>query len=330
MKKFSTLWILILIIIPSFSPPVTGFFLREKPTASKTIITVDDEPGDADYTSITEALNHANPGDTIEVYSGTYYEHNISITKERISLIGLPYELGNGSDTGKPFINGQGLDVVISIKARDVKIRYFRMENGGGEIACGIIGIWKGADNCIISDNDLSHSVMGCVGLVSNYNRIVNNTISHSNIRQGIVLGGGHNTISGNVISDVSVGIDLWNAYFTTVNWNRISKTREYGTYIAGGWSNTLSYNIIEQNPIGLALELSARNIIEKNNFINNSKNALFLQGNLVLGLNKWTHNYWDRPRILPYPIHGSYLYIFKWVNFDWHPAIKAYEIPQH
>ena len=42
-------------------------------------ITVDDEPGDADYTSLKEAINNANTGDTIEVYSGIYIEDEISI-----------------------------------------------------------------------------------------------------------------------------------------------------------------------------------------------------------------------------------------------------------
>jgi hypothetical protein len=38
---------------------------------------VDDEPGDADFISIKEAVNSSNPGDTIEVYSGIYYEEGI-------------------------------------------------------------------------------------------------------------------------------------------------------------------------------------------------------------------------------------------------------------
>ncbi|MCK4416200.1 MAG: hypothetical protein KAU84_03520, partial [Thermoplasmatales archaeon] len=42
-------------IIPSATSELTN---------SKNIITVDDEPGDADFTSIKEAVDYSSPGDT--------------------------------------------------------------------------------------------------------------------------------------------------------------------------------------------------------------------------------------------------------------------------
>ena len=51
-----------------------------------TTITVDDSGG-ADFFTITMAINAANEGDTVYVYSGTYYEHvvvdmSINLTSE--------------------------------------------------------------------------------------------------------------------------------------------------------------------------------------------------------------------------------------------------------
>jgi hypothetical protein len=79
-KIILVLGIIALLICISFTPSVAVDTIKQSsmPISDKTIIIVDDE-GDGDYTSIKEALNHANPGDTIEVYSGTYYEYNIYI-----------------------------------------------------------------------------------------------------------------------------------------------------------------------------------------------------------------------------------------------------------
>ena len=63
-----------------------------------------DDEGDGDFVSIQAAINAAKDGDTIEVYSGIYHE-NLVVNK-RVSLIGIPYELGEGNDEGKPVIEG--------------------------------------------------------------------------------------------------------------------------------------------------------------------------------------------------------------------------------
>ena len=143
--------IVALFICMSITPSVAVDTVKESsmPISDKTVITVDDE-GDGDYTSIKEAVNNSNPGDTIEVYSGTYYECGIEIHTENITLKGIPYELGNGGDTGKPFINGEGKDFVIGyIMTEGVLVTGFRMENGGGS-GHDIVTIYK-SKNCIFS-----------------------------------------------------------------------------------------------------------------------------------------------------------------------------------
>ena len=91
-----------------------------KVTIGNNTITVDDEPGDADFTSIKEALNYSSPGDTIEVYSGTYFEQGIHIVKDNITLVGIAHELGGGGDSGKPFINGDGTAIVIHVQENHI------------------------------------------------------------------------------------------------------------------------------------------------------------------------------------------------------------------
>ena len=81
----------------------TGFNLEEQSNGD--VITVDNE-GDGDYTSIKQALNNSNPGDTIEVYSGTYPEQEIRIVNDNIKLLGISHELGEGDDSENLLLTG--------------------------------------------------------------------------------------------------------------------------------------------------------------------------------------------------------------------------------
>ena len=321
MKKLLAITIILLLVGMSISSVIS------KPLASKNVIMVDDE-GDGDYTSIEEALNNANPGDTIEVYSGTYYEYDIDIETEEITLKGIPYELGNGNDTGKPLIHGQGLGKVMRIWAQGFTITGFRIENGGGTLACGIIGTRKGADNCVISDNDISHAITGCVGIISNNNRIINNNISHSTIRQGIALGEQcrNNTISGNVITDVDTGILLWESNNNNITGNTIIRCSDFGIDVAGSYNKIIG-NHIEDNDIGVQI-WNFFNSVKRNNFIDNELHAQFIYGIPLLQrlTNIWIGNYWGRPRLLPYPILGL-LVLLPIVQFDWRPALLPHNI---
>jgi len=327
-KRYLVVGIVLLFIFMSFAPStaVDNVKCSSYPLSKKSVIIVDDE-GDGDYTSIKEAVNNANPDDTIEVYSGTYYECGIEIYTENVTLKGIPYELGNGSDTGKPFINGEGKDHVIEIKSQRITIDNFRIENEGGTGAYGVIGIWRGADNCLVSHNDISHSIMGCIGCSSDNNSFIKNNISHSAIRQGIVLGGEYNIVSGNIITDAETGIFLWDSNHNTITGNKIMNCSDFGIDVAGSYNKIIG-NHLEDNNIGVQI-WDFFNSVKCNNFINNELHAQFIYGIPILQrlTNIWFGNYWDRPRLFPYPILGVLVLLPIIIQFDWRPALKPYEI---
>ena len=89
---------------------------------------------------------------------------------------------------------------------------------------------------------------------------------------------------------------------------------------------NIFHNHITKSNKFGIRLYgLSRFNNIHHNNFINNSMNACFVQLSLF---NRWDGNYWNEPKVYPYPIFGSLGLIFPpWINFDWHPAKEPYNL---
>ena len=96
-----------------------------------------------DFSTITEAIEAANEGDTIVVAAGTYNE-TILISKNNISL------QGSGKDT--TFINGAGQNAITIDGCKGITITEFTVQNGN-------IGVYakRGAvieiSNIIIQDN---------------------------------------------------------------------------------------------------------------------------------------------------------------------------------
>ncbi len=166
----------------------------------------------------------------------------------------------------------------------------------------------------ILSNNTLSNNEAGVVLWISHDNLIFNNSITGSE-HYGVLVNGynypyisnsSYNIITGNIIKESRIGLSL-------------------------GWSigNTITKNDIEYNEKGLYLEVfSNLNRILRNNFIDNNIDAYFSTS----FLNFWFNNYWNKwPWSIPKPIRGevfvSFVIILPWYNFDWHPALKPYDI---
>lgn len=341
-KKYITLGILVLLIGTCTIPNVSS-----EQTSNNNIITVDDEPGDADFTSIKEAVNFSNPGDTIEVYSGTYPEDGIILGKENISLLGIAHELGGGNDTGKPFIQGNGIDSVIKIEASHIIVSTFTIENPETMLltfTCGIFvqrnpsyvqnnvtitnctitysahtGIYISytRDNIRVIDNHISHCFLDGINIMS-YSpissfMITGNVITNCHDNGIYFTGDPHHNVSGNRIKNCSVGIGF-GAENTSISGNDIENCRL--AIRCGGIGNSIT----------------------KNNFQNYSGiGCLFFRDFFYPGRNRWNNNYWDTWKgVGPKPILGLVVFTWRyiillipWVEFDWNPAQEPYDIPR-
>jgi parallel beta-helix repeat protein len=205
------------------------------------------------YTTIQEAINMANEGETILVEAGTYYEH--VIVNKPLSLVGE-----NKQDT---IIDGSGAETIVNIIASNITLSGFTIQNGG-------LGIYLwGSSNNVISGNDVSNNGHGIYLSYSGDNVVSGNNVSEN--EHGIYLeGSSYNTLTGNDASNNGHGIYLSYSGDNVVSGNNVSEN-EHGIYLEGSSYNTLTGNdASNNNGYGIRLYHSGSNVLSGNDASNN------------------------------------------------------------
>jgi hypothetical protein len=307
--------------------------------------------GPGNYSTIQEAIDAAEDGDTIFIYSGIYHpESNIHIYKELCIV---------GEDKENVIFEKEYGYQPLSIRAKNVEIRSITFKNF-------VVTNQVQYDNIIISNNIF----------------IINNNVGHWN-PEIMLIAGANNEISNNIFSSTNPGskhgpftviffqcyesklinniIDGFKSGITAVN--LYDHSYYYNDYPRG--KNTIEGNTFSNNSCGIGLNpsfyLKYRSKIKNNNFINNGNNAIFYKRipsimdiieNIIkkskipsdhynffdLNNKYWDGNYWDdHDGDGPKKINGSIqteglfnqflLYNIPWINFDFHPAKEPYEV---
>jgi nitrous oxidase accessory protein len=289
--------------------------------------------GEGNYKRIQDAIDNASDGDTVFVYSGTYYG-TINVHKS-ITL--------QGEDKHSTIIDGNLTTLsLITIKKDNTQILGFTIRNATYENPINFgAGIFIESSNNVISDNIITDVYYGIYSRDTyDDNYISNCIISNCTIRRtntGITLwGGSANNIYNNRLLNNNVGIQLRGAWFNTIS-NNIFENNNGGItfyywYMDGGSSfNKITYNSFIDNGCGIGIEGgdTNSNLISNNNFIDNSKSLRFFYP-ITPNINIIIRNYWDRPRLLPKLIFGFRVFIlpFPWALIDWFPAKEPYGIP--
>ena len=300
-----------------------------------------------DYPTIQDAINHANDGDSIQVWEGVY--------KENIVVDRLVSIIGNGSYC--TIIDDiDRTEYAVNILADGVEIKGFTICNSS------IAGVYLFSNYSIIQNNEIIYNAQGVVlshsydNLISdniisnnnygihltnsNSNNITGNTINH-NGREGCCYAGidlfssNNNNIIGNAVRDnTGDGIHLKNSDRNTIMGNDINHNREYGINLRISSHNYIvDNNISNNNPTGfyyaglILFEHSNNNNIHHNNFINNKVSHAEFENSIF---NHWNYNYWSDwngrgPKIIPGILQRNIFFIF-WFNFDWHPSQEPFE----
>ena len=309
--------------------------------------------GPGNYTKIQDAINASSPSDTVYVYNGTYHEEVI------INVISLKL-IGEGRDN--TVIDSRPISTAVSIQQSFVVIQGFTIIAADNFIYGNGILVSGGLEKIKIYNNNLSITPRGVnINGYNNYD-VIENNVFYSNF-YGIYLDNynknGYSVIRNNIFVDNAIGLVLFGLYNEIFN-NTYLNCRLHGIEQVGGGDSTFRDNIFigndvglrvregnniigndfENNGIGISFFHASSTVINQNNFIKNRRDATFSIESRSQG-NTWDGNYWGRPRILPKPLLHIGIYwiiepsyykpglplFYPWLAFDWHPALKPYDI---
>lgn len=230
-------------------------------SASGRTIFVDDSGG-AEFTTIQEAVDHAEAGDTIRVWEGEYQE-NVVVNK-KVNLV------GNGSDVTT--IDGHGIGDVINVTADWVTISGFHVTGSGGHIYPYIIesGIDINAYHSTIVGNNCSNNTYGLSILNAN-DCIIESNEFHSNYI-GIGLYGSQNAVViNNSISDSRWGIYMFRSGKCDIGNNSLYDIRGHSIYLVQTESCSFVGNEIINNGFQIVGDLEdwTSHTIDESNLVN-------------------------------------------------------------
>lgn len=171
--------------------------------------------------NIHQALEQAQPGDTVWIHEGFYTEGNIAINKP-IALIGI----------GFPVLDGQHNCEIITINASDVLIQGLEIRNSGQLSTIDLAGIKVlSSDRVRIINNRVQDCTFGI------YLSNTNDCLISRNEVQGVIK---EEQNSGN-------GIHLWKCARAVVEENHLTGQRD-GIYFEFVTDSEIKYNHSEQN----------------------------------------------------------------------------------
>ncbi len=228
-----------------------------------------DDDGGADFTSIQEAIDNALDGDTVFVYSGTYYE-NILIDKN-IWLI--------GQDKHTTIIDGGSLGTTVRIYGDSIFFSNFTVKKSG-HASSYTAGILIESNNISLKNNNIFDNCIGIQITDAENCLIQGNTISNNYLPGIRLLDSTNNAVIGNTI--------------TTNGLDSIDYATVPGVILESSLNNSIFDNEISNNAEGISLLSSNMNVISNNFVMSNLKNGIYFEesSNNSIQDNKLTGNY--------------------------------------
>jgi parallel beta-helix repeat protein len=251
-------------------------------------------------------------GDTPKVDAGIESWSDRDIITDNWVILNGAYAIGI-------FLNGSSDNVITE---------NFISENGREGV------FLQNAVDCVIRNNVFTHNGH-CAVIISHSSR---NIIAENNMYENYATvslwpGATENEIAWNLMRNQEYsGVGIWpGANDNYIHHNYLSNISLYGFIITRAQGNIIANNTIWGSNEGIHLTMANMTTIKFNNFIDNNMSAFFENSSF----NRWKQNYWDDHQgIWPKCIKGlmripwNKTIVIHWMNLDWFPTQKPYEIP--
>ena len=217
--------------------------------------------------SIQDAVDAANPRDTIIVRDGMYSE-NVDVNVNHLTI---KSENGSASTIVIAPVNTSH---VFSVTANYVNISGFTVRNATGSGKSGIC--LERANHCNISDNNASSNNCGIYLYSSSNNTLTSNPANSNYFGICLETSSNNNTLTNNTAnSNYWYGIYLYSSSNNNTLTNNTANSNYFGIYLeTSSNNNTLTNNTANSNYwCGIFLDSSSNNTIY-NNYFNNTHNA--------------------------------------------------------
>ncbi len=218
---------------------------------------------------LQQAIDKANPGDTLLIQPGIYKEQDILINK-KLALIGVNY----------PVIDASFKSQLIVVAHDSVYLSGMQLQNTGQSSLSDMAAVrLQNAQFVTVRDNKLYNNTYGVYLQNSHYCSVIGNYI-HSDARDE--LSGGN-------------GVHAWKSTNLVINGNNISGHRD-GIYFEFVTDSKIEYNISRRNVrYGLHFMFSNRDLYTNNKFIDNGSGVAVMFSNHVdMHDNLFLHNWGD------------------------------------
>jgi parallel beta-helix repeat protein len=274
-------------------------YLTEHANATSREIYVDDSfsldrDGSAEhpFRTITEAINLANDGDTVYVFSGTYNES--LVINKRISLIGgiddKPSNISRGAEhkylieitadfvtienfgirDPERFISSQS-GALIHVTSNNVVLQQNNISQ------CDLWGIYlDSSDDNMISGN-IINDTKGVFASSSNNNVFSNNNISNSSDAGMNLRSSMRNILYDNYLTLNIYGIYIKDCSNTNITQNMFTKNVFHGIYLTGGTTDVVRENDFKNNTVS-GITLDSSDCIITENLFNYGQVGISLQ----------------------------------------------------
>lgn len=284
--------------------------VKVQPASANTVIVPDD------YSTIQEAINNANVGDTVFVRNGTYFE-SLTVNK-RMTLVGE-----NREGTA---IDGKNATNTVSITSSGVAIQSFCIKGSY------VRGIFVNSNNITIQNCIVAENRQDGINVFSSQYCTFEDNLFYGNHQAMDVGHSSQNNIVSNRFVGNHVGILLSYSNENMIQDNEVVDSGFFGIDVQDQSSdNQITGNRLINNDYGFVIISAGNNRFYHNNLIDNTHQT-YLNGALY---NKWDDgcegNYWsdyhgndsdhDGVGDTPYVIDSNNIDHCPLMNLCWCPA---------